>query len=126
MYWDMGNDVKTSHPYSLVKGANFILNSNVDTLVTKVSITPVGNISVSVNQDKLQIYPTWVEETVSFILKEGERPEYVRIFDVSGSCVIGKKINDDSLYVGNLSRGNYFVQLFTATGKAFNGRFIKK
>lgn len=37
-YWDMGNDVKTSHPHSLVKASSFSLNANVDSLVTKVSI----------------------------------------------------------------------------------------
>lgn len=128
MYWDMGNDVNTSHPYSLVKAANFALSSNVDTLVKKVNIDPVGNIPISVsgNQNKLQIYPTWADEAISFTLSEGETPEYVRIFDAAGSCVIRKKISDTSLYVGNLSKGNYFVQLVTATGKNLNGRFIKK
>lgn len=128
MYWDMGNDVKTSHPYSLVKGAGFILNSNVDTLVTKVSTDPVGNIPIvcSGNSGKLEVYPTWAHETVSFVLAEGEVPESVKIFDVAGSCVVCKKTGETSLYVGNLSEGNYFVRLVTASGKALTGRFIKK
>ena len=128
MYWDMGNDVNTSHPYSLVKAANFALSSNVDTLVTKVDMNPVGNtpIPVSAEQDKLHVYPTWVDETVFFTLSEGETPKYVRVFDVAGSWVFRKKVHDSSLYVRNLSKGNYFVQLVTVGGKALNGRFIKK
>lgn len=39
-YWDMGNDVKTSHPYSLAKAASYSINANVDTLLTKVSLPP--------------------------------------------------------------------------------------
>lgn len=39
-YWDMGNDVKTSHPYSLAKAASYSLDANVDTLVTKVNLPP--------------------------------------------------------------------------------------
>lgn len=128
MYWDMGNDVKTSHPYSLVKGANFLLSSNVDTLVTKVDVDPVGTIPISLSDDteKLQLSPTWVNETVSFVLGNEEHPEYVRIFNTAGSCVIGRKTNEPSLYVGNLLKGNYFVQLVTVSGKILTGRFIKK
>lgn len=37
-YWDMGNDVKPDHQYSLAKACNYALNSNVDTLVTSVEV----------------------------------------------------------------------------------------
>lgn len=39
-YWDMGNDVKTAHPYSLAKASSFSLNANVDSLVTTVRVIP--------------------------------------------------------------------------------------
>lgn len=42
-YWDMGNDVKPSHKYSLAKACNYALSSNVDSLVTEVAVNhPTG------------------------------------------------------------------------------------
>lgn len=37
MYWDMGNDLPATQPYSLARGASYALNSNVEKLVTSVS-----------------------------------------------------------------------------------------
>lgn len=36
MYWDLGNDLAATHQYSLARGASYVINSNVETLVTKV------------------------------------------------------------------------------------------
>ncbi len=42
-YWDMGNDVKPNHKYSLAKACSYGLNSNVDSLVTNVVVNhPTG------------------------------------------------------------------------------------
>lgn len=42
-YWDMGNDVKPTHKYSLAKACNYALSSNVDSLVTEVTVNhPTG------------------------------------------------------------------------------------
>ena len=42
-YWDMGNDVKPDHKYSLAKACSYGLNSNVDSLVTNVVVNhPTG------------------------------------------------------------------------------------
>lgn len=42
-YWDMGNDVKPTHKYSLAKACNYALSSNVDSLVTEVAVNhPTG------------------------------------------------------------------------------------
>lgn len=36
MYWDMGNDLPSSHEHSLARAASYALNSNVELLVTSV------------------------------------------------------------------------------------------
>lgn len=36
MYWDLGNDLASTHKYSLARGASYALNSNVELLVTEV------------------------------------------------------------------------------------------
>lgn len=42
-YWDMGNDIATDNPLSLVRNASYALNSNVDPLVEHVDIShPTG------------------------------------------------------------------------------------
>ena len=42
-YWDMGNDVKPAHQYSLARWCNYGLSSNVDSLVTEVRVNhPTG------------------------------------------------------------------------------------
>ena len=49
-FWDMGNDVKPTHKYCLEKYCSYALNSNVDSLVTKVDVNhPVGINEISTN-----------------------------------------------------------------------------
>lgn len=128
-YWDMGNDVKTSHKYSLVKAASYGLNSNVDTLVTKVDKIPTAIERVSMyakNDDKLMIYSTSGENSISFILPENVIPYRIQVYDVKGMCVINKETNKSILPVDSLSDGYYAVSLLTTSGKLLKGKFLKK
>ena len=52
-YWDMGNDISVAHPLSITRNASYALNSNVDPIITSVSIchpTAVGKVSATPNR----------------------------------------------------------------------------
>ncbi|WP_455586771.1 LamG-like jellyroll fold domain-containing protein [Bacteroides sp.] len=128
-YWDMGNDVKTWHKYSLVKAASYALNSNVDTLVTKVDNLPTSierTMTTHSQNDKLMIYTNRGTGSISFGLPENVTPYRVQVFDMKGLCVINKETDKSTLVVDSLPGGYYAVSLLTTSGKLLNGKFLKK
>ena len=64
-YWDMGNDVKPTHKYSLAKACNYALSSNVDSLVTEVTVN----------------HPTGIRE-----IQQGRKPQAAQtsVYDLGG------------------------------------------
>lgn len=64
-YWDMGNDVKPTHKYSLAKACNYALSSNVDSLVTEVTVN----------------HPTGIRD-----IQQGRKPQAAlnTVYDLSG------------------------------------------
>lgn len=130
-YWDMGNDVQTTHKYSLPKGANFSLSANVDSLVTKVEnmpptpptgITPIENILQS---KKLNIYPNPTKNNISFDLPAEVRPKWIMIYDTAGQCVADRQLMTQTFSVEGLVKGTYSVLLYTTSGNVLKGMFIK-
>ena len=77
-YWDMGNDVKPTHKYCLSKHCSYGLNSNVDSLVTKVTIN----------------HPTGIQ----FIQNNPETSPNDAVYDLQGRRIISN---------GDLPRGIY-------------------
>lgn len=128
-YWDMGNDVKTWHKYSLVKAASYALNSNVDTLVTRVDNLPTSiecTITAHSQDDRLIIYSNEKAGSISFGLPENITPYRIQVYDMKGLCVINEEINQSTLIVDSLSNGYYTVSLLSTSGKLLNGKFLKK
>lgn len=52
MYFDMGNDVAVSNPLSLIRAANSVISSNVDTIITKTDSEPTSLPSVKRDEKK--------------------------------------------------------------------------
>ena len=126
-YWDMGNDVKTNHKYSLVKASSFGLNSNVDTLVTKVDLNPSAVIPLKNEKtNRMTVYPNPATDLVSFALQSDITPFRVQVFNMSGLCVINKEGTDKKLRIKEIPNGMYSVSLLTTSGKMLSGMFIKK
>ena len=126
-YWDMGNDVKTNHKYSLVKASSFRLNSNVDTLVTKVVLNPSAVIPLKNEKtNRMTVYPNPATDLVSFALQSDITPFRVQVFNMSGLCVINKEGTDKKLRIKEIPNGMYSVSLLTTSGKMLSGMFIKK
>ncbi len=126
-YWDMGNDVKTNHKYSLVKAASFGLNSNVDTLVTKVDLNGSNIIPLKKeSSNKMDIYPNPATNAITFNLQAELIPFRVQVFDMSGLCLINKESTEKTLEVKDIPNGMYSVSLLTTSGRIVSGMFIKK
>ncbi len=119
MYWDMGNDVKTSHPYSLVKAASFSLNSNVDTLITEVDLTPTALHKDMAEQSKLMIYPNPSQTEINIIMPNGQMPSHITLIDLNG-IVVRERTNVSSLLVNNIKPGMYLIK-----AKSKNGQFYQ-
>lgn len=125
-YWDMGNDVKTNHKYSLVKASSFGLNSNVDTLVTKVDLNPSAVIPLKNEKtNRMTVYPNPATDLVSFALQSDITPFRVQVFNMSGLCVINKEGTDKKLRIKEIPNGMYSVSLLTTSGKMLSGMLLR-
>lgn len=133
-YWDMGNDVKTSHQYSLVKAASFAINSNVDTLVTHVDVYPEGSGIQLIKSDKdtkenktINIYPNPAKDgTVTLAIPDGEVAYRVSVYDTQGICRMRYETSASTLDVDLLGSGIYVVTVLTKQGNTYTGRLVKK
>lgn len=125
MYWDMGNDVKTSHKYSLVKASSFGINSNVDTLVTKVDVTPTAITYIKKEPGKISIFPNPVKETLFFQLLGDAEPHRIQVFNTNGLCVISKEQKENELSIDSLPCGSYILRVLTSNGETYKNTFFK-
>lgn len=81
------------------------------------------NLSVGENNfDKTIIYPNPVSD---LLYLTGETLEFYKIIDVSGKSIIAGSLNkENSIYVGNLSNGVYFIEIHS-TDTLQTIKFIK-
>lgn len=126
MYWDMGNDVKTSHPYSLVKAASYSLNSNVDLLITEVDMTPTAVNDMKGSKGQLSIYPNPVSQELSIQMPAGEHSCGGRIYNVDGRLVKTFGENKYRLNLSEAEDGLYFIQVESDKNKRYTSKFIIK
>jgi hypothetical protein len=122
-YWDLGNDVKTSNPYSLPKASNYALNCNVDTLVTEVVINhPTGirhtktdeaKVSVRLSSDGKHLT---VDSPVSEV-------STLRIFSSSGQQIVTSQ--GSTAVTTSLPKGIYLLSIRLKDGTMVNKKFAK-
>ena len=128
-YWDMGNDVPTSHKYSLPKASNYALASNVDTLVTKVNLLTSGLFPVMTNDAKLfNCYPNPVTDHFSVLIPADKEISEVKIFNTSGQPIIiqNRSIVNKSINIEKLKSGFYILNVVTTDGSNYKSTIVKK
>lgn len=127
-YWDMGNDVKTNHKYSLVKAASFAINSNVDTLVTEVDMNPssLEDISVSGKDKGMTVFPNPVKEKLNIILNDGDGCQSVELFNATGMCVFSDNSCSQDIDLSTLNAGTYVLTVHSKSGKVFTEKITKR
>ena len=126
MYWDMGNDVNTSHEYSLVKAAAYSLNSNIDTLVTEVDFITTGVNDIKEFDNTIHIYPNPVENSITIMLPYPEEIDSVKIFNLKGSEVLSIANSLNQVDVSELSNGVYLLKVLSNKGDNYISKFVKK
>ena len=124
-YWDMGNDVKTSNPYSLPKASNYALNCNVDTLVTEVNINhPTGIRPISkADEEKITIRFNAQDQILTADSPSSFTIHSLQLFSASGKCVATCQCPSTS--TRNLPSGVYIARIRLADGTFISRKFIK-
>jgi len=126
-YWDMGNDVATSHQYSFPKWANYAVNANVDSLVTVVDINyPTGIRDVSLDGVVSRMQLQTNGSTLTVALPGNAKAESVEVFATNGKRALRKSGNATTLAIGTLPSGVYVVSVRTKGGNVYSERFIKQ
>jgi hypothetical protein len=128
MYWDMGNDVATSHPYSIPKASNYALASNVDTIITQVNMNPSAVRPISAQRAVIKIYPNPATNFIRLSLPANDMIDTVKIFSANGQLmqtVTGEKTLTN-MDVKALPGGFYNLHANTRTGKLFLATFLKQ
>jgi hypothetical protein len=125
-YWDMGNDVATSHIYSLPKISNFAIASNVDSLVTVVNMNPNGILTSSSNSvSQIRIYPNPVKNQLSVLLPAYEELASISIFNTLGQCQLNSNnsLRNNQISTVKFKAGYYILRAKTLTGNNYSCTF---
>ena len=124
MYFDMGNDMRVSNEYSLIKAMNDVIASNVDTLITKADIeTSVDKLTEETAS--VRIYPNPGPGVFQVRLPYDEDAD-CQIFNLDGVVISRHKLmNEEKLNLTHLSKGSYLVSIQQKGKKYFNKIYIK-
>lgn len=128
MYWDMGNDVPTAHPYSIPKASNFALASNVDTVITQVIVKPNAIQRPKSPSNNFKVYPNPAFNSIRLIMGDHEDIDYVNIYSSNGQLMLTKIKLDGSekIDITTLPFGLYSIRVNTQLGNTFASTFVKK
>ena len=118
-YWDMGNDIPTEHPYSIVRACSYGLNANVDTLVTSVVIQhPTAISTVRAGHLAVRQVQDWL------YVESDEEVSQVALYAANGQLVATEP--GTRLEVAALPKGIYIARILFHDGRTAHQSFIKK
>lgn len=124
MYFDMGNDMKVSNDYSLIKAMNDVVASNVDTLITKADIE-TSTITVADENSSVRIYPNPGSGVFQVQLPSDNQAD-CHILNLDGVVLCKHQIkNTETLNLTHLSKGCYIVSITQNEKKYYNKIYIK-
>lgn len=122
MYFDMGNDLQVSDPKSLIRAQNDIIASNVDTLITRVDMTPSSIIRTekAVSQKGFSFYPNPAKEQIILLLNESlfnKSDVICGIYTTSGQLIKQFALSSATniLCLDGLTKGIYLIIIGTGT-----------
>lgn len=122
MYFDMGNDQPVSDYKSLIRAQNDILASNVDTLITKVDLDPVG-IKNTTNGSKDEIFSFYLNPMKEQMVLTLSKQEYINdalyeIYAMDGKITMQGRLNTMTNVIPliSLEKGTYLIQVRTNNG----------
>lgn len=128
-YWDMGNDIPTSHKYSLARISNFAISSNVDSIVTSVKTTGISNITQQ-QKTTIMLYPNPATEFIKLILpdQDAKQKYNLTIHNSAGQLLRDIDVNTESqsINVKDLNAGVYIVTVAINGVDKYRQTFIKK
>lgn len=123
MYFDMGNDQPVSDYKSLIRAQNDILASNVDTLITKVDLDPVGIKATTNNNSKDGIFSFYLNSAKDQVVLTLSKDEYVHSASYKICAMDGKIMMQDRLSavknvipLASLEKGTYLIMVRTNSG----------
>ncbi|WP_255586153.1 LamG-like jellyroll fold domain-containing protein [Bacteroides sp. K03] len=128
MYFDMGNDQPVSDYKSLIRAQNDVLASNVDTLITKVDLAPVGIENVKNNNNQGEVFSFYLSPSKGQIVLTLSKEEYIsnafyEIYAMDGKTAMQGRLNAVTNVIPTISleKGTYLIQVRTN-----NGSYTKK
>ena len=123
MYFDMGNDQPVSDYKSLIRAQNDILASNVDTLITKVDLDPVGIKATTNDNSKDDIFSFYLNSAKDQVVLTLSKDEYVYGASYKICAMDGKIMMQDRLSavknvipLASLEKGTYLIMVRTNSG----------
>ena len=130
MCWSLNIDFPdTNHPLSLFKASAYAISSNVDTLVTRVDLAPVGIEQMNVKKSDFMIYPNPSEGEVNLLIPQGEKGQEIYIYSNVGKVVRMEKVVAENTYnykYGKIEPGVYILKLTTISGKQYTKTMIAR
>lgn len=117
MYFDMGNDQRVSDYKSLIRAQNEVIASNVDTLITQVTLDPglgTGIIRTkSNNSNFFTISQSADGMSLVVALADGTSNAVCSIYNSSGTLCLQKELQQKETSLGwsNLSKGIYLISV---------------
>ncbi|MGL5319122.1 MAG: LamG-like jellyroll fold domain-containing protein [Bacteroidales bacterium] len=124
MYFDMGNDMKVSNEYSLIRAMNEIVPSNVDTLITNVEIE-TSTITTPDDAMSVHLYPNPSTGVFKVRLPSDDQADCT-ILNLNGSTIGEYKVsNSQEINLTHLPKGCYLISV-TQNQKKYNDKIYIK
>lgn len=123
---------KTIYSLSLFDNGNILIGGNFETfngvdssklILLRGGESPLSNTSFQ--QQKIQLYPNPVENSITVVLPENSTAISYTIFDITGKKVFQTNTTNSSINVQYLEKGIYILKINSESGD-YVSKFIKK
>lgn len=113
------SDAANSARQSLIQNKGWTFNGDVFSYACSRELS----VSEASYENAVSVYPNPVSSIL--FIKTKEKLQSVSIFDASGRLILKTSAADNSVYVNDLAKGNYVIEINTSEN-SFRKKFIKK
>ena len=113
------SDAANSTRQSLIQNKGWTFNGDVFSYACSRELS----VSEASYENAVSVYPNPVSSIL--FIKTKEKLQSVSIFDASGRLILKTSAADNSVYVNDLAKGNYVIEINTSEN-SFRKKFIKK
>lgn len=133
-YWDMGNDVWDTNPdgtrtmskWNLARWSTYAINSNVDRLVTKVSVNHANSGVADIFTETETSLSVVRDGSTLRLCVPGKTLETVKLYTIGGTTAFEACVTDGVADISGVAPGIYILSATASDNATYTAKYVNK